>query len=72
MRKIVYAFYDEDFSFADLIRKYPHLRPDLTDLLIGNVFEPDFTELFKAVGEFANLPPELSYGKKVATSTVAA
>ena len=32
MRKIVYAFYDEAFSFGKLIRKHPDLRPDLTGL----------------------------------------
>ena len=71
MRKIVYAFYDKNFSFADVIRKHPHLRPKLTDLLIGNVFEPDFTELFDAIEEFANLPEELPYGKKVSTAKAA-
>lgn len=44
MRKIVYAFYDESFSFAKLIRKYPDLRADLTDCLIGNL-EARFRDL---------------------------
>ena len=64
MRKIVYAFYDNNFSFADLIRKHPDVRPDLTDCLIGKLFDKDFSELFTAVAEFAQLPPDLSYGKK--------
>lgn len=55
MRKLVYAFYDESFSFGDLLNKYPHLRADLTDCLIGNLFR-DFDELFKAIGEFADQP----------------
>lgn len=64
MRKIVYAFYDESFSFGKLIRKYPDLRPDLTDCLIGNLKEKGFDELMGAMGEFANLPAELAYGRQ--------
>lgn len=63
MRKIVYAFYDENFSFADVIRKYPHLRADLTDCLIGDV-DKDLSELFGAVAEFAEIPSELDYGRE--------
>ncbi len=64
MRKIVYAFYDENFSFAKLVRAHPGLRPDLTDVLIGNVEkEKGFDELFEALGEFADLPEELDYGR---------
>lgn len=63
MRKIVYAFYDEGFSFGKLIRAHPGLRPDLTDLLTGNVYkERGFEELFAALAEFAELPAELAYG----------
>lgn len=61
MRKIVYAFYDEGFSFAELIRSYPELRGDLTDCLIGNL-SGDFTELFRRVGEFAELPEAIGTG----------
>ena len=64
MRKIVYAFYDESFSFGKLIRKYPGLRPDLTDCLIGNLEKHDFQELVRAMGEFAQMPGELSHGRR--------
>lgn len=62
MRKIVYAFYREEFSFGDLVKKNPHLRPVLTDLLVGNVFVDQFDELFAAVEEICELPDELPYG----------
>ncbi len=61
MRKLVYAFYDQEFSIRELITKHPALRGDLTDCLIGNLFR-DFTPLFKAVGEFAKVPEPLPYG----------
>ena len=63
MRKIVYAFYDENFSFAKLIKKHPHLRPCLTDLLIGDLFVDQFDELFAATEEICELPKELDYGR---------
>jgi flavin-dependent dehydrogenase len=67
MRKIVYAFYDKDFSFGKLIRRNPDLRPKLTDLLIGNVEGVDFTELVAAISEIAALPEPIEYGKPLAT-----
>ncbi len=63
MRRIVYAFYDKDFSFAKLIRKYPDLRPKLTDVLIGNVEGQDYTDLARAIADFAQLPEPLDYGR---------
>ncbi len=62
MRKLVYAFYDEAFSMRELILRYPKLKGDVTDCLIGNLFR-DFTELFTAVGEFARLPEPAVPGK---------
>jgi len=63
MRKIVYAFYDQDFSFAKLIRKYPDLRARLTDVLIGNVEGQDYSDLARAISDFAQLPAPLAYGR---------
>ena len=61
MRKLVYAFYDPNFSFASVIKKYPHLKGDLTDCLVGNLHR-DFSGLFASLGEFTNLPDRLKHG----------
>jgi flavin-dependent dehydrogenase len=61
MRKLVYAFYDHNFSFKDVIMKHPHLRGRMTDCLIGDLFT-DFDELFAAVAEFAKVPAPLAHG----------
>jgi flavin-dependent dehydrogenase len=61
MRRLVYAFYDQNFSFASVIRSSPHLAGDLTDCLIGNL-QLDFDPLFEAVGRFAKVPAPLEYG----------
>jgi flavin-dependent dehydrogenase len=68
MRKIVYAFYDKDFSFGKLIRKHPDLRPKLTDLLIGNVDGIDFTDLLAAMSEIAVLPEPIQHGHPAVTA----
>ncbi len=71
MRKIVYAFYNEEFSFAKLVMKHPHLRPVLTDLLIGDLFVDQFDELFAAVEEICALPEPVDYGFRAANSSTA-
>lgn len=71
MRKLVYAFYDEDFSFKDVVSKYAEVRHDLTDCLIGDLMDKDYTELFKRVGEFADLPEDLPHGKSVQSRALA-
>ena len=63
MRKLVYAFYDENFSFGKLIKAYPEQRGRLTDSLIGDLFDLDFTDLYAAMGEFAEIPAPLPHGR---------
>jgi len=65
MRKLVYAFYDDNFSFKDVVMKYADVRRDLTDCLIGDLIDKDYSDLFKKVGEFADLPSDLPHGKTV-------
>ena len=71
MRKLVYAFYDEDFSFKDVVTKYAEVRRDLTDCLIGDLIDKDYTELFDRVSEFAELPNELPHGKVASSGALA-
>ena len=61
MRKLVYAFYDPDFSFKKVIDKYPELDGDITDCLSGDV-NKDFSRLWRAIEEFAPVPEALPYG----------
>jgi flavin-dependent dehydrogenase len=68
MRKIVYAFYDEDFSFGDLVKRGDHLRAALTDCLIGNVDDQDFKELFESMSDLAELPEPVEHGLTHASS----
>jgi flavin-dependent dehydrogenase len=61
MRKLVYAFYDLNFSFRKLTDKYPEMAGEVTDCLSGDV-NKDFSRLFAAVAEIAEVPEPLPYG----------
>jgi hypothetical protein len=61
MRKLVYAFYEPNFSFRKITDKYPELAGDITDCLSGDV-NKDFSRLWKAIEEFAPVPESLPYG----------
>jgi flavin-dependent dehydrogenase len=61
MRKLVYAFYDQDFSFRELTNSGPDLAGYVTDCLSGDV-NKDFTKLYNAVAKFAEVPAPLPYG----------
>ena len=56
MRKLVYAFYDRGFHFASFLKEHPHCRPQLIDLLMGNVFRKDVGELLAALDQEVHLP----------------
>jgi len=71
MRALVYAFYDENFSFGKLIRGRPDVRPALTDCLIGDLFEDKFDPLLAAIREIAELPSALDYGTRAAPGSLA-
>jgi flavin-dependent dehydrogenase len=61
MRRLVVEYYD-GFSFGKFVRRYPHLRNRMTDLLIGDLFKDDLDEVFEAIdtlkAEAMQAPPE--------------
>ncbi|MEC7905639.1 MAG: NAD(P)/FAD-dependent oxidoreductase [Verrucomicrobiota bacterium] len=63
MRSLVYAFYDNDFSFGKLIKKHGDLQGTLTDCLIGDLVDKDYDPLMKAISEITELPEPLSHGR---------
>ena len=60
MRKLIYAFYDPNFSFKDVIKRFPEAGGAITDCLSGDV-NKDFSELWTQIGEFVELPEDLPY-----------
>ena len=67
MRKLVYAFYDPNFSFKKLIDKYPPAAGEITDCLSGDV-NKDFSQLWKWISEFVPLPDDLPVGQPLTSS----
>ncbi|HXG67174.1 MAG TPA: NAD(P)/FAD-dependent oxidoreductase [Blastocatellia bacterium] len=59
MRKLVYAFYNEGFSFSKFLQKYPDQRVNIINLLIGNVFKEGVDDIYGPMSEFAEIPPPL-------------
>jgi flavin-dependent dehydrogenase len=57
MRKLVYAFYEPDFSFAKFLARHPDHRSDITHLLVGNLSRPS-DRLFAAMGAMVRLPDD--------------
>jgi hypothetical protein len=62
MRKLVYAFYEPNFSFKQVIDRHPDLAGDITDCLSGDV-NKDFSRLWRAIEEFCPLPAVLPVGE---------
>jgi flavin-dependent dehydrogenase len=50
MRRLVCEFYD-GFSFGRFVRKYPHLKGLVTDVLIGDLFKDDVDVLWPLMDE---------------------
>jgi len=61
MRKLVYAFYEPDFSFRQLTDKHPEAGGEVTDCLSGDV-NKDFSNLWRQISEFVPLPETLELG----------
>jgi flavin-dependent dehydrogenase len=48
MRRLVCAYYD-GFSFGRFVKRHPHYKGLLTDLLIGDLFKDDFDQVFRDI-----------------------
>ena len=58
-RKLVYAFYTKEFSFARFLSEYPEYQGGIVDILSGDVFRKDVTHIFPAMAEMCPFPPEV-------------
>ncbi|MBI1841419.1 MAG: tryptophan 7-halogenase [Verrucomicrobia bacterium] len=61
MRKLVYAFYNPNFSFRQITDGHPEVVGYITDCLSGDV-NKDFSALWDAIRPFAPLPDDLPCG----------
>ncbi len=56
LRRLVYAYYSENFNFSAFLREYPDCKDDLVDLLIGNVYRKNVDRLLESMDAFCELP----------------
>ncbi len=61
-RKVVYAFYDRRFNFADFLKAHPECRQGVIDILSGNVFGSGVESIFGPMEAMARLPADRSVG----------
>lgn len=56
LRQLVYAFYDQYFSFGEFMRGHPQYQDHLVRLLIGDVFNDEVGAIFEPMGRYTKLP----------------
>ena len=56
MRRLVYAYYDPKFSFPRFLKQHPECRDTLVNLLVGNVFRIDDSDMFAKMSGMVELP----------------
>ncbi len=56
MRRLIYAYYDPEFSFGRFLKAYPHLRKDLIHMLVGNIYREPVDEFLAVLGREVALP----------------
>lgn len=56
IRRLVYTYYDREFSFAKFMKARPHCHDPLVRTLIGDVFHDENEVLFEHLKDFTTLP----------------
>ena len=58
VRKLVYAFYTREFSFAEFLKRYPECKQGIVDILSGDVYKEGVLDLFGPMSEMVDLPAD--------------
>ncbi|MBN94446.1 MAG: alkylhalidase [Deltaproteobacteria bacterium] len=58
VRKLVYAFYSRDFSFAQFLQRFPECKEGVVDILSGNVFTARARAIFAPMAQMCSLPED--------------
>lgn len=51
IRRLIFAFYDESFSFGEFVSRFPEQRAALIDCLVGDVISKDMSSFLAALDE---------------------
>ncbi|MEM1178435.1 MAG: NAD(P)/FAD-dependent oxidoreductase [Acidobacteriota bacterium] len=57
-RKLVYAFYRPEFSFGGFLKQFPEHRQSVVRILVGDVFDRDFSAFYRDLTSVVDLPDE--------------
>jgi flavin-dependent dehydrogenase len=60
VRKLVYAFYTKEFSFADFLKAHPECKQGIVDILSGNIYDDSVQAIFEPMGRMCPLPEDLT------------
>jgi flavin-dependent dehydrogenase len=55
LRRLIYAYYDKNFSFGRFLKAHPECRDDLVNLLVGNVYRRDCARFLATMDEDSRL-----------------
>ena len=58
VRKLVYAFYEKEFSFAEFLKLHPECKQGVIDILSGDVYKDGVLDLFAAMDTMVPLPED--------------
>ncbi len=59
IRKLVYAFYTQGFSFGKFLKAHPECQQGIVDILSGNLYRTDVTSIFKPMAEMCSFPADV-------------
>lgn len=69
IRKLVYAFYTDGFSFGQFIREFPHHKSSLTNLLVGKVFHSTAGDIFQDLDPWLEAASQRKQKEKMAAAS---
>ena len=58
VRRLVYAFYADDFSFGEFLTRYPECRHGVVDILSGNLHSEQVQQVLGPLSEMCEVPPD--------------
>jgi len=64
VRKMVYAFYTPEFSFAKFLTRFPHCKQGVIDVLSGNLFSEHVEAIFPPMAQMCDLPEDITSSQK--------
>ncbi len=63
-RKLVYAFYTQEFSFSKFLRQFPECKQGIIDILSGNVYTENVRQIFEPMATMCPLPDDMTFSEE--------